>query len=153
LGDSCHYNDTTNQNEFLFTIKKTTMKKIIRFVVYLLFGLMFINSGLNKFFNYMPVPKDLPDGLIKVMTAFMEVKWLMPLIAIAEIVGGLLVITNKYRALGAIIIFPVMIGIVLTHIIYAPSGLPVALVLLAIDLWIIIENREKYLPMVTTART
>jgi uncharacterized membrane protein YphA (DoxX/SURF4 family) len=114
---------------------------------------MFINAGLNKFFNYMPVPKDLPDGLIKVMTAFMEIKWLMPLIAIAEILGGLLVITNKYRALGAIIIFPVMIGIVLTHIIYAPSGLPVALVLLAIDLWIIIENRGKYLPMVTTAST
>jgi len=96
----------------------------------------------------MPVPKDLPQGLIKVMTAFMEISWLMPLIAVAEIAAGLLVITNKYRALGAIIIFPVMIGIVLTHIIYAPSGLPVALILFAIDLWIIIENREKYLPMV-----
>lgn len=109
---------------------------------------MFINAGLNKFFNYMPVPKDLPPGLVKVMTAFMEVSWLMPLIAIAEIVGGILVITNRYRALGAIIIFPVMAGIVLTHILYAPSGLPLVLVLLAIDLWIIIENREKYLPMV-----
>ena len=109
---------------------------------------MFINSGLNKFFNYMPIPKDLPEGLIKVMKAFMEISWLMPLIAVAEIVGGLLFITNKYRALGAIIIFPVMIGIVLTHIIYAPSGLPLALVLFAINLWVIIENREKYLPMV-----
>jgi hypothetical protein len=96
----------------------------------------------------MPVPKDLPEGLIKVMKAFMEISWLMPLIAVAEIVGGLLFITNKYRALGAIIIFPVMIGIVLTHIIYAPSGLPLALVLFAINLWVIIENREKYLPMV-----
>ena len=96
----------------------------------------------------MPVPKDMPADMMKVMGAFMEIKWLMPLIAIAEIVGGILVITNKYRALGAIIIFPVMVGIVLTHIIYAPSGLPVALVLLAIDLWIIIENRKKYMPMI-----
>ena len=109
---------------------------------------MFINSGLNKFFNYMPLPKDLPEGLIKVMTAFMGISWLIPLIAVAEIAGGLLFITNKYRALGAIIIFPVMMGIVLTHIIYAPSGLPLALVLFAIELWVIIENREKYLPMV-----
>ena len=124
------------------------MKKKILFVVSLLFGLMFINSGLNKFFNYMPVPKDLPANLMKVMGAFMEIGWLMPLIAVAEIVGGILIITNKYRALGAIIIFPVMIGIVLTHIIIAPSGLPLALVLFAINLWIIIENREKYLPMV-----
>ena len=126
----------------------TTLKKKILFVVSLLFGLMFINSGLNKFFNYMPVPKNLPENLIKIMTAFMEIGWLMPLIAVAEIVGGLLFITNKYRALGAIIIFPVMIGILLTHIIYAPSGLPLALVLFAINLWVIIENREKYLPMV-----
>lgn len=124
------------------------MKKKIIFGVSLLFGLMFINSGLNKFLNYMPVPKDLPENLMKVMTAFMEIGWLMPLIAIAEIIGGLLFITNKYRALGAIIIFPIMIGILLTHIITVPSGLPIALALLAINLWVIIENREKYLPMI-----
>ena len=124
------------------------MKKKILFGVSILFGLMFINSGLNKFFNYMPMPKDLPENLMRVMTAFMEVGWLIPLIAVAEIVGGTLFITNKYRALGAVIIFPVMIGILLTHIVNAPSGLPVALVLLAINLWVIIENREKYLPMI-----
>ena len=124
------------------------MKKKILFVVSILFGLMFINSGLNKFFNYMPMPEDLPEKMMKLFTAFMEIGWLMPLIAVAEIVGGLLFITNKYRALGAIIIFPVMIGILLTHLINAPSGLPIALVLLAINLWVIIENRERYLPMI-----
>ena len=124
------------------------MKKKILLGVSILFGLMFINSGLNKFFNYMPMPKDMPENLIKVMTALMEIGWLMPLIAVAEIVGGLLFITNKYRALGAIIIFPIMIGILLTHILIAPSGLPLALVLLAIEIWVIIENREKYLPMI-----
>lgn len=124
------------------------MKKKILFVVSVLFGLIFINSGLNKFFNYMPMPEDLPEKMMKLFTAFMEVGWLMPLIAVAEIVGGLLFITNKYRVLGAIIIFPVMIGILLTHLINAPSGLPIALVLLAINLWVIIENREKYLPMI-----
>ncbi len=124
------------------------MKKKILFGVSILFGLMFINSGLNKFFNYMPMPKDLPENMMRVMTAFMEIGWLMPLVAVAEIVGGTLFITNKYRALGAIIIFPVMIGILLTHIVNAPSGLPLALVLLAINLWVIIENRERYLPMI-----
>lgn len=124
------------------------MKKKILFVVCLLFGLLFINSGLNKFFNYMPMPNDLPENLIKMMTAFLQIGWLMPLIAIAEIVGGILFITNKYRALGAIIIFPVLTGILLTHIIVATSGLPLALILLSIEIWVFIENREKYLPMV-----
>jgi uncharacterized membrane protein YphA (DoxX/SURF4 family) len=125
------------------------MKRKILFVVSLLFGLMFINSGLNKFFNYMPVPKDLPEGLLKLMGAFMETKWLIPLIAVAEIIGGILVIVPKYRALGAIIIFPVMVGILLTNIFNAPSGLIIAFVFFVINVWIIIENREKYLPMIT----
>lgn len=124
-----------------------TMKKKTLFVASLLFGLMFINSGLNKFFNYMPIPQDMPETMQKVMTAFMQIGWLMPLVAVAEIVGGILFITNKYRALGAIIIFPILIGILLTHIIIAPSGLPVAFLLLGIEIWVIIENREKYLPL------
>ncbi len=124
------------------------MKKKILMGVSILFGLMFINSGLNKFFNYMPMPENMPEKMMKVMMAYMEIGWLMPLIAAAEITGGILFITSKYRALGAIIIFPVMTGILLTHIITAPTGLPIALVLMAIEIWVIIENREKYLPMI-----
>lgn len=124
------------------------MKQKILFVLCLLFGLMFINSGLNKFFNYMPAPPDLPEGLVKANNSMMQIGWLLPLVAVAEIVGGILFIIPKYRALGAIIIFPVMIGILLTHIFLAPSGLPIAMVLFAILVWVMIENRKKYLPMV-----
>jgi putative oxidoreductase len=128
--------------------KYKMMKNKILFAVSLLFGLLFINSGLNKFFNYMPMPKEMPEKMMKVMGAFMEIGWLLPLIAIAEITGGVLFITNKFRALGAIILFPVLIGILLTHILIEPSGLPLAIVLIGIELWVIIENREKYLPMI-----
>jgi putative oxidoreductase len=128
--------------------KSKMMKKKILFGVSLLFGLIFINSGLNKFFNYMPMPKDIPEKMMKVMGAIMEIGWLFPLIAVAEITGGVLFITNKFRALGAIILFPVLVGILLTHILIAPSGLPIAIVLWGIELWVIIENREKYLPMI-----
>lgn len=124
------------------------MKTKILFVVSLLFGLMFINAGLDKFFHYMPIPKDLPAGMIKLMGSIMEIGWLIPLVAIVEIVGGILFITNKYRALGAIIILPIMIGILMINITVAPSGLPIAIALLAINLWAILDNREKYLPMV-----
>jgi len=124
------------------------MKNKILFGVSILYGLMFINSGLNKFFNYLPMPKDMPEKMIKFMAAFMEIGWLLPLIAVAEIVGGILFIIPKFRALGAVIISPVLVGILLTHIFIEPSGLPIALILLAIHLWVIIENREKYLPMI-----
>lgn len=124
------------------------MKSKIILVISILFGLMFINAGLNKFFNYMPVPTDLPENMIKLMTAFMQIGWLMPLIAVVEIAGGILFMITKTRALGAIVILPIMVGIMLTHAIDAPSGLPMAIILFAINLWVIFENREKYLPMV-----
>ena len=125
------------------------MKNKILFVVCLLFGLMFINSGLNKIFNYMPMPKDMPEALTKLMSYFMQIKWLMPLVACAEIVGGILMIFKKYRALGAIIIFPIVIGIVLTNFIFVPSAIPLAIIILAINIWIIFENLDKYKPMIT----
>jgi uncharacterized membrane protein YphA (DoxX/SURF4 family) len=128
--------------------KPTTMKNKILFVLCLLFGLMFINAGLNKFFNYMPPPADMPEDTMKMFTAMMQISWLMPLLGLAEVVGGVLIIFKKTRALGAVIIFPVMVGIVLTHFSVAPEGLPMALILSAVLIWVIIENREKYLPMV-----
>jgi len=124
------------------------MKNKILFIVCLLFGLMFINAGLNKFLNYMPVPKDLPESMMKVMGAMMQISWLMPLVGIIEITGGILFTIPRFRALGAIIILPVMVGIVLLNIFNAPTGLPIALVLFAINIWVIIENRAKYLPLI-----
>jgi uncharacterized membrane protein YphA (DoxX/SURF4 family) len=125
------------------------MKSKILFVVSLLFGLMFINAGLNKFLNYMPTPSDLPESMLKVMSAFMQISWLMPLVGIVEIIGGILFIIPKYRALGAIVILPVLVGILLLNIYDAPSGLPIALVLFAINIWVIFENRVKYMPLIS----
>ena len=124
------------------------MKNKILFVVSLLFGLMMINAGLNKFFNYMPVPEDLPQEMVDLMECMMAFGWLMPLVAIVEIVAGILVIFPKTRALGAIIIFPIVVGILLTHVVNEPSGMPVGIVVFAINIWMLIENRAKYMPMI-----
>ena len=123
------------------------MSKKILFVLSLLFGLMFINSGLNKFFNYMPVPEDIPEPLLNDMGAMAEIVWLTPLTAVAEILGGLLILYPKTRALGALIILPVFIGIILTHTIVETSALPIVVVLAAILLWIFSDNKAKFKPL------
>jgi uncharacterized membrane protein YphA (DoxX/SURF4 family) len=124
------------------------MKTKILFTLSLLVGLVFINSGLDKFFHYMPMPKDLPEKIVKTGAAFMEIGWLLPLVGAVEFIGGLLLIFNRTRALGVVVISPVLIGILLANINMAPSGLPVVFVLMAIIFWIAVDNRDKYLPMV-----
>ena len=127
---------------------KTSIKNKIQNVLALLFGLMFINAGLDKFFHYMPMPTDLSPKMASTFQAFIQIVWLMPLVGFAELVGGILFIIPKTRALGAIVVFPVIIGILLTNTITDRSGLPIALVFLAINLWVIYDNREKYMPMI-----
>jgi uncharacterized membrane protein YphA (DoxX/SURF4 family) len=109
---------------------------------------MVINAGLNKFFNYIPVPKNMPEDMVRLTAAFVQIKWLMPLVGFAEIVGGTLFIIPKLRALGAIVAFPVIIGIFLSNIVNSPIALPIAVVLLVVNVWVIFEERRKYLPMI-----
>lgn len=123
------------------------MKNKILFIVSLLFGLMMVNAGLNKLFNYMPAPADLPESLQKAFNAFTEIGWLMPLVAVVEIVGGILFIIPKTRALAALMLFPIIVGILLINTVTDTSGMPIALVFVAVELWIIFENREKHLAL------
>lgn len=124
------------------------MKKTILLVLSVLLGLFLVNAGLNKFFNYMPMPDNMPEAIVKDSMAMMEIEWLMPLIAWAEIIGGLLLAIPKTRALGALVIFPVMVGILLTHIFVAPDGLLMAIIMWVVLLWIMIDNKDKYLVLV-----
>ncbi|MGE6220876.1 DoxX family membrane protein [Nubsella zeaxanthinifaciens] len=121
--------------------------KIVKTIICVLFGLMFINGGLNKFFNYIPVP-ELPADQLKVMKAMMTIPWLMPLLATMEIIGGILFAIPKTRALGAIVIFPITVGILLHHITVAPEAIIMAAALFLINIWIIADNWSKYKPMV-----
>ena len=100
----------------------------------------------------MPIPENMPAEILEVMGAFMKIKWLFPLIAVIEILGGILFAIPRFRALGAIVILPILIGIVLHHTIYAPEGLLIALTLFAIDIWAIVENWNRYVPMIESSQ-
>lgn len=123
--------------------------KILKTILFSLFGLLFVNGGLDKFLHYMPMPTgELPEELVKDNNAFGEIAWLMPLVGFAELLGGLLILIPKTRALGVLVIFPVMVGILLTHITVAPDGLIMAVILWALLLWMIVDDKDKYLSLV-----
>lgn len=123
------------------------MKNKIQFVLCLLMGLMFINAGLNKFFNYIPVPEDMPAEAMAMFAAMGQITWLMPLLAVFEIIGGLLFIIPKFRALGALILTPIMTGILAHHFTLGDS-LMIPLVLAAILIWVIVDKRDKFLGLI-----
>lgn len=124
------------------------MKNKIQFVLALIFGLLFIFSGAVKIFHFVPTPTDIPENMKKINEAFATITWLMPLLGVIEIIGGILFIIKRFRPLAALMLLPILVGILLTHLISDPKSLPIVFVLIAIEIWVIIDNREKYLPMI-----
>lgn len=120
--------------------------KIAKTILCTLFGLLFLNAGLDKLLHYMPKPELDPESL-KAFQAFEALIWLMPLVGVIEILGGLSFIFPKTRAWGAIVILPIMVGIILHNAVFMPSGLVIAGPLFFINLWMIGDNWEKYKPM------
>lgn len=113
-----------------------------------LFGLGMIVFGANKFIPFIPMP-ELTEQQKTIFGAFGTIKWLMPLIGIAEIAGGLLIAIPKTRALGAIVILPVMVGIILHNVtFFDSSGIGIAVVFALINLWAIADSKKKYMQMV-----
>ncbi|MBG47237.1 MAG: DoxX family protein [Pseudozobellia sp.] len=123
------------------------MKNKVLTVLSILFGLMMINSGLNKFFQYMPMP-EMSEEMMQIMGAFMTIKWILPLVAIVEIIAGILFVIPSKRALGAIVILPVMVGIVTHHLVHDIAGVGISLVLFAINIWALVDNWNKYKPII-----
>ena len=115
--------------------------------VRILFGLMMVNSGLNKFLVYMPMP-EMAEAAGNLMGAFFASGYIFPLVAIVEILAGALIITKKFNALGAVLMMPVTVNIFLVHAFLDPTGLVLGLMLLLINSWIIFENKEKFLPLI-----
>lgn len=124
------------------------MKKIVLNVLSILFGLFFIHGGLNKFLNYAPMPDDTPQEILDLNNAMGSIVWLIPLLAISEILGGILVLFPKTRALGVLVCIPILVGILLTHIFITPSFIPMSLVLWAIVIWMIIDNKKKFISLI-----
>ncbi len=95
----------------------------------------------------MPMP-EMSEEMMQIIGAFMTIKWLFPLVAIIEIIGGALIAIPKTRALGALVILPVMVGILVHHLAHDISGIGIALILFAVNIWAIVVNWNKYRPII-----
>jgi putative oxidoreductase len=120
-------------------------EKVITGIRFLL-GLMMVNAGLNKFLHYMPMP-EMTEQAMELMGAFGASGYMFPLIAITEIVAGILLLTKKYNALGAVLMMPITVNIFLFHAFLDTAGMGMGIVLLAINIVILVSERKRLFPM------
>jgi putative oxidoreductase len=107
------------------------MKRIIP-IARTLLGLVFLVVSANYFVPFLPPQQPPPDALAFAI-AF-KGAGLLTFIKAIEIVAGLALIANIATPLAATVLAPIIVGILVFHASLAPSGLPIALALVVLEL-------------------
>jgi putative oxidoreductase len=108
--------------------------KIAVLIARILLGLLFLVFGLNGFLHFIPMPP--PAGLAGQYMGALFVSHYLVVVFLLQVVGGALLLANRYVPLGLLLLGPVLVNIVLFHSFMAPEGLPMAL--FATVLWLIV---------------
>lgn len=119
-----------------------TVFKVIRII----FGVLLVIFGANKFFNFMPAPEEIPEPVMNYMVALTSTKTL-ELVGIVEVVAGLAFVFNKFGGLLAIILMSVSVNAVLFHVFLGPADIAGAIVLLILNIVMLVGYKEQYKPM------
>jgi len=116
--------------------------KIVIIIVRSLLGLMFVVFGLNGFLQFMKMPP--PQGLAGDFVKAMFMSHYFYVVAALQIVGGALLLTGRFAPLGLTLLGPVIVNILLFHIFLEPTGLPMALVVSAVALFLLWAYRQAF---------
>ena len=111
-------------------------------------GLVFFVFGLDGFFHFFPMPTDpLPEKVVAFSTGMTATGYLFQLAKGTEVVVGILLLANRFVPLALALLAPVVVNILAFHAFLAPAGLPLPLVLLVLQLFLVWTYRGVYRPM------
>jgi len=107
------------------------MRFLILFARFVL-GAIFLVLGLNKIFSLVPMPP--PEGMAgEFMSTLAETGYFFPLLAIFEVLAGVLLLTGRFVPLALTLLAPIVVNIFAYHLFLNPSGLPLALLLVVLE--------------------
>jgi putative oxidoreductase len=114
--------------------------KIVTAIARILLGVIFLVFGLNGFLHFIPTPP--PAGLAGQFFTLLFVSHYYIVVFATQVVGGLLLLINRYVTLALVILGPVLVNILTFHVTMNPAG--IGLGVLATILWTIVAIRNKH---------
>jgi hypothetical protein len=124
----------------------------------ILLGLIFFAAGIFGLLTVAgvvpmkPPSPPPPERAVALMEGMMKSGYLFALLKVTETVAGALLLVKRFVPLALAILAPVVVNIVAFHALLLPSGLPVAMVVLALEIYLAWTYRAVYRPMLA-ART
>ena len=117
--------------------------KILVLIARLLLGLISVVFGLNGFLNFLSMG-PMPTGLAGQFIGALVLSHYYWVVAALQIVGGVLLLVNRFVPLALVLLGPVIVNIICYHVFLNPTGaVPAAL---ATVLWLIVfyGNRQYF---------
>src|ERR1700758_5619693 len=112
-----------------------------------LLGLVFVTFGSNMFLHFIPMPPP-PEGPAREFTVALFVSHYLYVVGALQVVGGSLLLSGRWVPLGLTLVGPVIVNILCFHILMAPSGLPMAIVVTLLALFLLWRYREHFAGLV-----
>lgn len=113
-----------------------------------LLGLVFFVFGLNGFLDFIPQPATgIPEGALAFGEALAKTGYMFPLIKGTEVLGGVLLLSNRFVPLALALLAPVIVNIVAYHAFLAPGGTGMTVVILALEVYLAWAYRAAYRDM------
>ena len=115
-----------------------------------LLGLLFFVSGFNGLFHVLPEPSaQLPAGAAAFAGALLATGYMFPLIMATQLIVGTLLLSNRFVPLALTLLAPFMVNSIAFHLFLEPSGRPMALIVLALQLVLVWRYRRSYAVLLT----
>jgi hypothetical protein len=122
--------------------------RVVPAIARYLMGLPLLVFGLNMFFNFIPQPKmAMPEGAVMFSTALMKSGYIMPMIGVTFLIVSVCLILNRFVPLALALFAPFIVNSILFHIFLEHTGLPMAIVFLALELYLAWAYRSAFRPM------
>ena len=122
--------------------------KVIYTIARILTGLVFTVFGAMKFFPSLMANAPQPTGdALTFMTGIVAAGYFLPLLGLAEVVIGLMLLFNYMPALASVMLVPLSLQIFLYGIYFRQSGYFIGLLPLIFNLYLLYYHWDKYRPM------
>jgi uncharacterized membrane protein YphA (DoxX/SURF4 family) len=108
-----------------------------------LLGLLLILLVADDLFPFLPTQQVSPEGAA-LLAAMAESRYLLPLLRSVQLLSGLCLLGGYFTPLALLLFAPLALNSFLFHLVLDPAGLPVAILLLLLEAFLVWAYRYSF---------